>query len=145
MNDNNLSVLTSKLIWQAVEVKGSSPHAEVHQAMLDLLRHCDNLSECMSQCFKFPFTINLPHFRLKILHIQRHRACTVAYLLQYTPQTEHLRYMVYGRRHHEDSDYGIGVSLGVSIELGDPQLDPFRHLPPAHELQGGHVSLLVET
>jgi len=43
--------------------------------------------------------------------LQRHRACTVCTCQQRDESTQGVRYLAYGIRHDEDSDYGIGLTL----------------------------------
>lgn len=60
---------------------------------------------------KFDIHYNMSGVATKILKIESHRYCNVAFCQQYDFTTDGLRYIVYGTRYNENNDHGIGVSL----------------------------------
>jgi hypothetical protein len=58
-----------------------------------------------------PLTYSHGTITINIETVERHRCCAVLYCTQYDKDTNGLRFLAYGIKYNEDSDYGIGTTL----------------------------------
>ena len=62
---------------------------------------------------QFPIIFSFNNMTTKILKVVSERFCTVAFCVH--TNTYGSRYMVYGTKYNQDSNYGIGIDLDSSI------------------------------
>lgn len=108
--------------WKSMNF--ASKYTETYHQILHVLGLLEG-SGYKAETYKFS-DISEGNIVTKILHVESHRCCTVLYCLQYDADTNGARYLVYGTKWNQDSDYGIGIELESDFIIKSAE----EHCPP---------------
>lgn len=109
---SSLFVLTTQDTWREIKLTPDDKRYDTYCRIRDILNDRKEIT-----C-----EIRLNGIRTKILFMDIHHGCSVAFCEQEDSKTYDLRYIVYGTKYH--SHYGIGVTLNdVTIH------NSLRHCP----------------
>lgn len=106
---NKLYTFTKSRKWTQLSYENASPSFKnIYQFILTELNQCEGKGGA-AKVNNRDYHDN--HYHVKILSIESHRLCTVAFCEQTNLKTQTKRYVVYGTEYDDWSEYGIGRSL----------------------------------
>ncbi len=105
---SEVHVLTSKDKW--IIPQSTKGFESTYSFIKDLLKKNQGNGSDVSKNWKMITHVE-NGIQTAVLKVESHRMCTVAFCSQYNLSTDGVRFMVYGHRYNEDSEYGIGRSL----------------------------------
>lgn len=110
-----LYAYTSEKKWIPLKFEGK--YVKTYKFVKGMLDICQGKGNTINKT-QYSQTHICNNITTDIITIESHRLCTVAYCVQYDAFTNGLRYLVYGTRYNQDSDYGIGIDL-MSLTYDD--------------------------
>lgn len=109
--------------WKPVDLQDQQFSAQ-YNAIRGYLDQYQGAGVRASKNFCGPIEVVSSSCHTRIMMIESHRCCTVAYCIQHNLETSGVRYLVYGTKWNLDSTYGIGTTLeAVDVEKYCPRGD----------------------
>lgn len=96
--------------WVSAEIDHPK-YGQVYKLLKSYLDESEGKGKIITKKVSILPEFTLEHLKIKINHIESHRACTILCCTQYDEETDGLRFLAYGTKYNEDADYGIGVTL----------------------------------
>lgn len=118
MNVSELCMLTKSNKWITVKLDRTNKYYNTYKHIKEILNSMQGKGDSVEN--GKIYEIYHDNIITKIIKIQSHRLCTVAYCIQNDINTNGVRYLVYGTKYNEDSQYGIGISLeNIDVTYAD--------------------------